>query len=247
MLRFRRTRSKSARVAQVPEHSRVYAIGDIHGCAHLLDIIHRVIRQDASDAPARRVVVYLGDYVDRGPESRRVLDMLTENPLPGFESVFLAGNHDAWMRDFLGDASVGWGWLANGGDSTILSYGVGLSTRTAGLEETRQALAKAVPEMHRGFLADLRLWHVEGDYTFVHAGIRPGLPLDRQHADDVLWIREDFLDCEDDHGCVVVHGHTITPEPEILPNRIGIDTGAFATGRLTCLVLEGATRRLLFT
>ena len=236
----------------VPMATRVYAIGDIHGRADLVARLHESIRRDSADLPAacRKVVVYIGDYIDRGIESRQVIDLLLDEPLEGFESVHLLGNHEKAMMDFLDDIAIGLDWMSFGGDATLFSYGVGMGK--AGNAEARLAqiqadLRERLPKRHAEFLASLRLMHTEGDYCFVHAGIRPGVALDRQTVNDLLWIREEFLHSPAAHGKIVVHGHSITPSPQVRPNRIGIDTGAFATGRLTCLVLEGDTRRFLQT
>lgn len=234
----------------VPPGTRLYVVGDIHGRADLLRILHEAIIEDAADAPPRRVIVYLGDYVDRGAESSAVIEMLASGPPAGFEAVHLLGNHEAWLLDFLDDPDQGAGWIMNGGSATLLSYGVdaaGISFQRDRLARARDELRAKLPPAHLAFLRSLKLSHVEGDYLFVHAGIRPGVPLDRQSADDLVWIRDEFLFSDADHGKVVVHGHTIVDEPEVLDNRIGIDTGAFATGRLTCLVLEGTTRRFVST
>lgn len=233
----------------VPEGSLVYAIGDIHGCLRLLEALHEKILADAEGRPeGRKVVIYLGDYVDRGPESRQVIDLLLDDPLPGFEAVHLKGNHEDLMLDFLDDPAQGPGWIVNGGVATLASYDVvpkqalPLSELLAGLHADFRA---ALPERHRAFLAGLGLHHTEGDYAFVHAGIRPGVPLAAQSEEDLLWIREEFLWSSASHGRVVVHGHTPVTEPDIRPNRIGIDTGAVLYGVLTCLALDGEERRLL--
>ncbi|MFQ5774790.1 MAG: metallophosphoesterase family protein [Kiloniellaceae bacterium] len=235
----------------VPAGTRVYAIGDSHGCADRLRALHEAILEDSGqpDAPEprapRRVAVYLGDYVDRGPNPRDVLDVLIEEPLPGFESVHLLGNHDAFMAGFLegtGDLAL---WMINGGAATLRSYGIGSLAVHGGAPGLRAALEARVPAEHRRFLRNLRLSHVEGDYLFVHAGIRPGVPLEAQDPYDLLWIREPFLSSEADHGKVVVHGHTPAGAPVVRANRIGIDTGACFGGRLTALVLEGGARRFL--
>jgi serine/threonine protein phosphatase 1 len=230
-----------------PADSRIYAIGDIHGRLDLLIRLHEKIAADARRTRARRhVVVYLGDYVDRGPDSKGVVEHLSQGGLAGFERVHLKGNHEDLMLRFLMGEPVARVWFMNGGMQTLRSYGV------TGLVEdlpaiARAALTKGVPERHRQFLDGLALSHVEGDYLFVHAGVRPGIPLGRQDAADLMWIREEFLDSGADHGKVVVHGHTIMPKPDIRANRIGIDTGAFMTGRLTALVLEGDESSLLAT
>jgi serine/threonine protein phosphatase 1 len=237
--------------ARVPDGTRVYAIGDVHGRDDLLARLHAEILEDATgDGGLRRVVVYLGDYIDRGEESREVIDRLLSAPLPGFEVVHLIGNHDAWLLEFLNDVSVGSAWLFNGGDATLESYGVEARQAlggSSGLYAAQTALRENLPTEHLAFLRELRLHHVEGDYLFVHAGIRPGLTLQQQDPADLIWIRDDFLNAREDHGKIVVHGHSITRAPELQPNRIGIDTGAYASGCLTCLVLEGETRRFLQT
>ncbi len=239
------------RTASVPAGSRVYAIGDIHGRADLLEALHAQIAADAAGAAAgRRVVIYLGDYVDRGLQSREVIDLLLDAPLAGFESVHLKGNHEDFMLRFLDAPKAGPGWFMNGGGATLYSYGVRMLERGVDLtrfDQLRGQLIANLPERHRAFLAALKLWHVEGGYFFVHAGVRPGVPLEAQRDEDTLWIRERFLDDDRDHGKIVVHGHTITGEPDVRANRIGIDTGAYATGVLTSLVLEGSERRFLKT
>lgn len=241
----------AARTYHGPPGTSIYAVGDIHGRADLLTKIHKRIRADAGKRARgnRKVVVYLGDYVDRGAKSRQVIDVLLKSPLKGFEAVYLKGNHEDYMLDFLEGSGDGLGWLFNGGEATIASYGVAQAGSTypeaGALDDLRAALQAAVPEDHRAFLTDLRLHHREGGYLFVHAGIRPEVPLVDQSAEDLMWIREEFLGSQTDHDCRVVHGHSITWSPVVLPNRIGIDTGAFVSGELTCLVIEGAETRFL--
>lgn len=236
--------------ASVPDGTLVYAIGDSHGCAHLLYDLHKQILADAQAVPAvRRVAVYLGDYIDRGPDSRDLLDILVNEPLPDFESVYLIGNHEAFLLDFLdGDDEELRTWLMNGGDATLASYGIDPAELPPGQDffaTLRQALVDALPEEHEAFLRRLVFHHREGDYLFVHAGIRPGLPIEAQLVRDLLWIRRPFLDSNEDHGAVVVHGHTPVSEPEVRRNRIDIDTGACYGGRLTALALFGDRRRFL--
>ncbi|MCG5243674.1 metallophosphoesterase [Azospirillum doebereinerae] len=237
--------------ASVPRGMRVYAVGDVHGRLDLLDQLLGQILHDASTAPGLlKYVVFLGDYVDRGPDSAGVIERLA-NGLPGdLGAVCLRGNHDDTMRLFLDDAGVGPGWLTYGGDATLASYGLPSPAPDGPPEhmlEAQRLLNAALPPHHRGFLAGLRCHLTIGDYHFVHAGVRPGVPLDRQEDGDRMWIRNEFLSSRHDHGKVVVHGHTIAPEPELRANRIGIDTGAYATNRLTALVLEGTDRRFLCT
>ena len=246
----RRSETEQKIVPKVPLDSRIYAVGDIHGRADLLADLHGMIQADARTAPARRIIVYLGDYVDRGLHSREVVDLFLEHPLQGFETVYLKGNHEAVLLDFLTDSRIGPNWIQYGGGATLLSYRVGLSGTETGSTDfiaAQQEFSKQLSPSHLAFYRSLGLTHVEGDYLFVHAGLRPGVTLDKQSADDLLWIRDDFLDYTGNFGRVVVHGHTITDRPDVRDNRIGIDTGAFATGRLTCLVLQGDERRFLTT
>jgi serine/threonine protein phosphatase 1 len=240
-----------AMIPQAPPGSRIYAIGDIHGRADLLRRLHRLIHEDAYRRQApRNVVVYLGDYIDRGDESPAVIDLLLDEPLPSFESVHLKGNHEESLLRFLEEATIGPAWLFYGGAQTLRSYGVRPPDAPMNPRELARAqgeLAERLPQRHRRFMQGLALTHAEGDYFFAHAGVRPGLPLAQQAEQDLLWIRDDFLLSEEHFGKIVVHGHTITPRPEVKRNRIGIDTGAFASGRLTCLILEGSQLGFLQT
>lgn len=233
--------------ARVPEETCVYAVGDVHGMADALAEINRRIAEDARHRGAERnVLIYVGDYVDRGPKSFEVVDMLVDDPLQGFETHFLKGNHEDFLLKFL-DTRGGGGdlWLRNGGRETLESYGLDVGALIGGgidFSALAAAFRDAMPPDHLAFLRGLELLHKEGDYVFAHAGVRPGVPLDSQDPADLLWIREGFLDCESDLGLVVVHGHTISREPDVRHNRIGIDTGAFMSGHLTCLVLQGDRR-----
>lgn len=233
--------------ARLPPGLRIYAIGDIHGRLDLLERLHALIDADAANAPERCVIVYLGDYIDRGPDSAAVIERLCRSRTNGFETVTLLGNHEALMLEFLDAPYGGALWLANGGDATLRSYKVPLPQSYDELLLTQRALRKMLPRHHGQFLAGLPVEVRFGDYLFVHAGIKPGLPLDRQTREQMIWIRDVFLDSEADHGVVVVHGHTVVHEVEWRSNRIGIDTGAYTTGRLTALVLEGGEKRLLQT
>lgn len=239
----------SAAAPKLPAGTRVYAVGDIHGCTDLLRELHDAILEDVErSAPARRVAVYLGDYVDRGPDPRGALDILIEAPLPGFETVHLIGNHEEFLIRFLEEPATAPLWMMNGGDATCRSYGADPDAAGHGgdrFESLRRALKAALPETHLEFLAALTPSHAEGDYFFAHAGVRPGLALDAQVEQDLLWIREPFLSSAEDFGKVVVHGHTPTREPVLRTNRIGVDTGACYGGALTALVLEGEDRRFL--
>lgn len=238
--------------AAVPEGMRVYCVGDIHGRVDLLDQLHRKILDDAQQATASasRILIYLGDYIDRGLNSREVVDRLIDSPLPGFQTVTLRGNHDQFMIDFLDNPECGEAWLKYGGEATLYSYGVMPPTDAASrdsLAALRDQLLEAVPARHISFLANCQLAHEIGDYLFVHAGVDPAKPLDRQNARDLMWVRDKFLKSDADLGKVVVHGHSVSDDPDIRRNRIGIDTGACYSDRLTCLVLEGRARRFIAT
>lgn len=245
--------------ARVPEGTRVYAIGDIHGRLDLLLRLMEQIAQDAEQAlaeglaPRRLVLVFLGDYIDRGDDSRAVIDLLAggtlaAGPLAGAQQVCLRGNHEDYLLQFLADFSVAPAWFRNGGLEAVRSYlghlPEGFGTDFPALQ---RRLYRSLPPSHLRFLSRLPLRHIEGDYLFAHAGIRPGVPIERQDAFDLMWIREPFLSTHQPLDKVVVHGHTGVAEPEIHPHRIAIDTGAYRSGRLTCLVLDGAGRRFLAT
>lgn len=246
-----RAAGRGGTVPRVPPGALVYAIGDIHGRADLLERLHDGIAADAGrQPPPRRLVVYLGDYVDRGPDSRGVIDLLLDRAPPALEAVHLLGNHERMMLDFLDEAGTGTMWLRNGGDATLRSYGIDCAAGESDaqrLRDLRAALQDRLPSRHLDFLRSLSVTHVEGDYLFVHAGVRPGVSLAEQREEDMIWIRGTFLSSTLDHGKIVVHGHTIAPEPQICANRIGIDTGAWYTDRLTALALDGERRRLLAT
>ncbi len=194
------------------------------------------------------LTVTLGDYIDRGPDSSGVLDRLARNPFPT-RLVALKGNHEALLEAFFHDPSVAEHWRHLGGLETIHSYRVPVGELMAGksYEHAAKVLRAAIPEEHFAFLASLKTSVVMGKYFMCHAGVRPGVPLERQSVEDLLWIRHEFLSSTVDFGKIVVHGHTPIERPELLPNRINIDTGAFATGRLTCLVLERFGPRFLMT
>jgi serine/threonine protein phosphatase 1 len=229
---------------------RIYAIGDIHGCFDLLQELASDIRRDLGESrPQRTVEIFVGDYVDRGPQSREVIEWLTTTPPLTDERICLLGNHEEWLLRALDDVSAMPDWLFNGGGETLKSYGV-KSEGFGGermLAELQRAFRGALPPAHRVFISALPRMVDFDPYLFVHAGIRPGVPIDAQNPDDLVWIRRPFLDSEQDFGRIVVHGHTPTSRPDVRPNRINIDTGAVFQGRLTCLVLEGRTQRFLQT
>jgi len=232
----------------VPEGTRVYAVGDIHGRVDLLSRLKQFVHEDAYARQApRNVIVYVGDYIDRGENSAQVIDCLLDDPFPGFESIHLLGNHEDSLVQFLGDIQVGPAWLAYGGIATLMSYGVALPQSDRDLVRVQGELRAALPARHLDFMRELKLTHVEGDYFFTHAGVRPGVALAEQEPQDLLWIRDVFLSSTADFGKIVVHGHSITDAPDVRRNRIGIDTGAFASGKLTCLVLQGQDLAFLQT
>lgn len=228
----------------------IYAVGDIHGRADLLRTALRKIQSDARSAGSQPIAVFLGDYVDRGPESANVLQILSSDPLPGIDTRFLKGNHDAYLLDFLKGRVSGAEWLNYGGAETLVAYGVkppsGLGTAAA-WEGARQELAARMPEAHRGFLSALELTACYGRYLFVHAGVRPGRSLKAQEERDLLEIREPFLSAKARYKYFVVHGHTPAPRAYRDHRRLCLDTGAFATGVLTLARLEGNEIRLFST
>ena len=221
--------------ATLPSGQRVYAIGDVHGCLERLAVLHEQIAEDLLARPVdSAILIHLGDYVDRGPESAQVVEwLLAGPPVPAENVVNLMGNHEQMMLAALasGEESAASHWLTNGGADSLLSWGVARSTPS-------KEWATHIPREHLIFLRDLSVNHQVGPYLFVHAGIRPGVALDKQTRQDMLWIREPFLSSKADLGVVVVHGHTPRHEPTVKHNRIGIDTGAVLGGALTCVVLE---------
>jgi len=241
------TRPSEPHPPQLPEGVRIYAVGDVHGRADLLSqILSRIDAHRAQNPISRPIDVFLGDYVDRGPSSREVIELLAERGRT-HEVVCLKGNHETYIFDFLSDPESLDNWRQYGGYETLLSYGLKPSMRTAAHErrELSRSFAKALPESHRYLLSGLKTTFTCGDYLFVHAGIKPGVALNRQQEDDLLWIREDFLLSDEHFGKFVVHGHTPVREPEFRHNRLNIDTGAYATGKLTCVVIEKGETSLL--
>jgi serine/threonine protein phosphatase 1 len=242
----------AAQQGMVPPGRAVYAIGDIHGRLDLLDdLLGRVTNDAARHADAARDLILLGDYIDRGPSSRGVVERLLTDPLPGFSTIRLRGNHEDALLAFLDGISDGLDWLSYGGLETLMSYEVplrSLPNTLTGCVELRRSLAQALPEPHVEFFRQCVLHHTVGDYVFVHAGVRPGLPLDQQTPNDLMWIRDDFLRSRVPlPQRVVVHGHTIVDLPQDRQCRINVDTGAFVSGRLTCLVLRATERRFIST
>ena len=240
----------SGEKSSVPESAVIYAIGDIHGRDDLLAKLHAAIEEELVTVtePREATVVYLGDYIDRGPDSRAVINRLLDQPVKGAKSVFLKGNHEDVMLRFIAGESGGQSWLSIGGGATAKSYGVPMSPGESdrGTRSTiRKHLREKVPERHIAFLSDLRMVYEAGDYLFVHAGIRPGRPLEEQSPQDLLWIRREFLTSRRNHGRIIVHGHSASEKTVVKRNRICVDTAAYATDCLSCVVLAGTSRRFI--
>lgn len=247
---FRRFFSSPRKAARGQAGWRAYVIGDVHGCLSLLDQLLAQIADDHAARPAAKgLIVLLGDLIDRGPDSAGVIRRLREFDLPGFRMAALIGNHEEVLLKILGgDPKAVDGWLRFGGSETLQSYGLDprpLDTLSPAGAQRR--IAAVVPQEDRRFLEGLADSMRFGDYLFVHAGIRPGVPPDQQSLRDLRWIREPFLNDTRDHGMIVVHGHTISEAVEEVGSRIGIDTGAYATGRLTALGIDGDQRWLIDT
>jgi serine/threonine protein phosphatase 1 len=242
MLGFLRSR-RVVKQPRLPDGIRIYATGDIHGRSDLLKEAFTVIDADAARNPASRPIeVYLGDYVDRGPQSAYTLDLLIERSHRR-ETVFLKGNHEVFLLEVLRDPTKIEDWRQFGGLQTLMSYGIQptLSPDKAEQADLIRALIEVMPDSHLKFLNGLKLSFLCGDFFFVHAGVRPGIPLKEQREADLLWIRNEFLDSEENFGKFIVHGHTPVPKPDLRSNRINIDTGAYATGNLTLLTIQGSS------
>lgn len=234
----------------LPENTRVYCIGDIHGCYELLKQLTARIEEDACDFIGRVIIVYLGDFIDRGVFSKEVIDFLINNQNDSFEYIFLRGNHEQTLLDFLVENSVARAWLSYGGMATFASYGVHVAkipTKPADFQQLQKQFVDNFPHEHHQFVSKTILSYSLGSYFFVHAGINPQYSLKQQIPEDLLRIRDEFTCSKEPFERIIVHGHTITASPELLPNRICIDTGAYLSGILTCLVLEADQQRLIQT
>lgn len=238
------------RVCSGPPGKRLYAIGDVHGRLDLVDDLLARIAGDIAERPVDSgALVFLGDLIDRGPDSSKVIErlrLLREYPA---RPLFLLGNHEEFLlRTLAAEPGVAEDWLAFGGAACAESYGVAAASLQA-LDERRIAdrLRAAIPPAHIAFLEGFGDTIRFGDYLLVHAGIRPGIPIDEQQPHDLRWIREPFLSDAQDHGCRVIHGHTISDGIDAHANRIGIDTGAYRTGILTAAVIEGDDIRFMAT
>jgi serine/threonine protein phosphatase 1 len=238
--------------AKPPQGARLYAIGDVHGRLDLLEIMHRHIAEElASDPPADWRIVHLGDYVDRGPDSKGVLDFLIAARARDPRNVMLAGNHDAGFVDFMENPDPNGLFMTFGGIETALSYGVSLQRRglfksaERAVQEGHAALLDAMPASHLDCLRALPRSFGAGDFFFCHAGIRPGIPLADQLEHDLIWIRGEFHANAGLYAKVIVHGHTPVAEVDVRANRINLDTGAYNTGKLSALVVDGVSKNIL--
>jgi serine/threonine protein phosphatase 1 len=239
MWKLRRTKAPVTRPV-VHDGLRIYAIGDVHGRADLLKKLFARIDADLQADPiAETMHVFLGDYIDRGKDSATVLDLLIERA-SSHKMTFLKGNHELYLTEFLENPRILGAWAHYGALPTLASYGLAPTINANPQQQAELAarLGDAMPKSHSQFLASLKPSFICGDFFFVHAGVRPGTPLTRQSEDDLFWIRDDFLLHEEPFEKIIVHGHTPVREPDVRKNRINIDTGAYATGRLTCLKLE---------
>lgn len=233
-----------------PKGHRAYAIGDIHGRLDLLDeLLERIERDHSARAPARTTIIFLGDLIDRGPQSAEVVERLRNYHPPFARTVLLMGNHEEiLLRIVGGETQLLSDWMKFGGAECVQSYGVDpVELQCRDREGALRMLRQAIPKEHLKFIGSFVDTASFGRYLFVHAGIRPGVPLDHQQLQDLRWIRSPFLEDESDHGRIIVHGHTISERVEIRENRIGLDTGAFWTGVLTALGVEGEDRWFLQT
>lgn len=248
---FNKFWKKPDNARMVPEGVRVYAIGDIHGRAQLLEALLDKIEDDLSASQAKETfLIFLGDYIDRGEDSRKVIDLVIGWKKKGVTKVALKGNHEAMMLAYMKDANLGEIWFNNGGNATLLSYNVSLNPKLplpVRLTAAHKDFKTKLPRSHLDFLNNLKLNFEVGGYFFVHAGVRTGTPLDKQTEEDMLWIRGDFLDSRKPFEKIIVHGHSIHWEPMVSKRHISVDTGAYVTGKLTSVVLEGTNVRFLQT
>ncbi len=234
--------------ARIAAGLRIYAIGDVHGCLREFDQLIRKIDKDLKDNPVKKhQLVCLGDYVDRGPDVKDVIERLMKLDKSDRDTVFLKGNHEDWLLGFLDDPDVMGASYLNWGDLlTLNSYGVENNPGAVNTDLAKAA-RRLIPTKHRVFLKKLPVYHCVGDFCFVHAGIRPGINLGKQLEHDLIWIRDDFLQHSKPFDRVVVHGHTPTNKPEVHPNRINVDTRCYDTGILTALVIEERDIRFIQT
>jgi len=235
---------------RVAPGERIYAIGDVHGCFDLFeDLIGRIREDDEARTPRRTTIIQVGDLIDRGPRSADVVDLMMHFTRLSKHLVVLKGNHEQVMVDALhGDLGMLNGWLRVGGRETLASWGVPSESLERSQKDILKIARKAIPRKTRTWLNDLPVHYQSGDFLFVHAGIRPGVPLARQEEDDLLWIADEFLDASEAHFAVIVHGHSIDEAgPVLRENRIALDTGAYRTGRLSAVAFEGTEQWVIST
>lgn len=243
-------KTKPAPTPFLPENTRIYCIGDIHGRLDLITQLMKRIQYHAQHFAGKIIIVYLGDYIDRGPQSKGVIDFILHNTQPNMHYVYLRGNHEQTLLDFLHNEAVGKSWLSYGGHTTLASYGVAITkipTKPTDFLALQSQLRAKLPATHYQFLLQTQLFYSVGSYFFVHAGINPHYSLAKQRPEDLLWIRDEFIHTKKPFEKIIVHGHTITDAAELLPHRIGIDTGAYLTGVLTSLALQGNQQRIIQT
>jgi serine/threonine protein phosphatase 1 len=234
----------------LPDDQRVYAIGDVHGRLDLLIKLLELVNKDiTTHTNSQNNVVFLGDYIDRGPDSAGVIDHLIDLSIPHAKCIFLMGNHERYMMNIAEGTAPVDVWFQNGGKATVKNYGIdaGSSDTPQDLDQFRRALKENVPDRHWRFLHGLQTSWRLGSVFFAHAGVNPARSLDQQTEQDLIWIREKFLHSERNHGALIVHGHTPGPEPEVLRNRINVDTLAYQSGHLTAVVLKNGHCRFLTT
>lgn len=241
-------RTKPVPEFSVPEGVRLYAIGDIHGRADVLEALLCEMQRDAADFDGERIIqVFLGDYIDRGMQSREVINLLLAPPADGVERIFLRGNHEQTLLDFLHNPAVLRDWMQYGGLPTLASYSVSVPANILqnAAEELQASFAQALPEQHLRFFEDLRVDYTIGDYYCVHAGVRPHIALSKQIEKDKLWIREPFLSHTKPFEKYIVHGHSPLEVAEIWPNRANLDVNNAPQPTLSALRVQGAQRSLI--
>ena len=236
--------------------SQVFAVGDIHGCRDLLQNMHKKILESSQNVEGKKLLIYLGDYIDRGPDIKETIQTLIDFQPENFKQVFLLGNHEQMLLEFIsGSKNSPYIWLGNGGLETFKSYGIDLSKYIDDTKmelyhdkKIRKQLLESIPPSHKDFFNQLQLSYEWDNYFFVHAGINPDLPLDKQEKETMLWTREkSFFNPKMTCSKIIVHGHTPVEKIEKYPFRINLDTGSFYSGKLSCLKIENGKLSFLNT